>query len=125
MTLQEAISLVDEMKPNMMQEETKKRFISEAEGMVHEQIIMKHEHEEDQKERPVYDDSTDGATVLLVPAPYDMLYVYYLMSKIDQMNQEEDKEYNNRVRFENLWTDYSAAYHREHMPIQPARYYEL
>ena len=125
MTLQEALSMVDEMKTNLMKESTKIRFISEVEGMVHSQIIMKHEHEAEQETCPVYDDSTDPATVLLVPAPHAMLYVYYVMSKIDQMNQEEDKEYNNRVRFENIWDDYAAAYIREHMPLQPARYYNL
>ena len=117
MTLQEALSRTDELKDNMMSESTKIAFLSEVEGMVHEQIIMRHEHTPEQAVCPEYDDSTDRDTALLVPNRYAMLYVYYLMSKIDMMNQEEDKEYNNRVRFENMWTEYSDHYTREHMPI--------
>ena len=126
MTLQEALNLADELKPNMMQEATKIRFISEIEGKVHKEILMKHVHDAADEECPVYDSETDADnTELLVPAPYDMLYVYYLMSKIDLMNQEEDKEYNNRVRFENAWREFSDYWTREHMPLQPAKYYIL
>lgn len=126
MTLQEALNLADELKPNMMQEATKIRFISEIEGKVHKEILMKHVHDEADEECPVYDSETDADnTELLVTAPYDMLYVYYLMSKIDMMNQEEDKEYNNRVRFENAWREFSDYWTREHMPITSAPYYVL
>lgn len=124
MTLQEALDLTDQLKPNMMLLASKIRFISEIEGKVHAEIIMKHEHEQEDETCPTYDTTTSASsTELLVPAPYDMLYVYYLISKIDMLNQEEDKEYNNRVRFENAWGEFSDYWTREHMPLQPAPYY--
>ena len=126
MTLQEALDLADELKPNMMLTATKIRFISEVEGKVHKEILMKHVHDAEAETCPVYDSDTDAdETELLVPAPYDMLYVYYLMSKIDMMNQEEDKEYNNRVRFENAWREFGDYWTREHMPITKATYFVL
>ena len=83
MTLQEVLSTTDELKANMMSTATKVRFISEIEGRVHQEILMKHQHTEEEETLPVYDDNTDLSTTMLVPAPYDMLYVYWLMSKID------------------------------------------
>ena len=126
MTLQEALDLTDQLKPNMMLLATKIRFISEIEGKVHAEIIMKHEHEPEDETCPTYDTTTSrSSTELLVPAPYDMLYVYYLMSKIDMLNQEEDKEYNDRVRFENAWLEFADYWTREHMPITGSPYYTL
>ena len=54
-----------------------------------------------------------------------MLYVYYVMSKIDMLNQEEDKEYNNRVRFENKYRELQAWWIREHMPITKCSNYVI
>ena len=122
MTLQEVLSTTDELKANMMSEATKIRFISEIEGRVHQEILMKHEHTEEEETLPVYDDNTDPSTTMLVPAPYDMLYVYWLMSKIDMLNQEPEKEYNNSVRFDKAWNEFSDYWTREHMPLQPADY---
>lgn len=122
MTLQEVLSTTDELKANMMSTATKIRFISEIEGRVHQEILMKHQHTEEEETLPVYDDNTDLSTTMLVPAPYDMLYVYWLMSKIDMLNQETDKEYNNSVRFDKAWNEFSDYWTREHMPLQPADY---
>lgn len=125
MKIQDVLSRTDEMKDNMMLEATKISFINELEGMVHAQIIMKHEHTPEQEVCPEYNDDTDRDTELLVPTRFGMMYVYYLMSKIDMMNQEEDKEYNNRIRFENLWDDYSDEYRRNHMPIGAGTHYTI
>ena len=125
MTIQGVLSRTDEMKDNMMLEATKISFISELEGMIHAQIIMKHEHTPEEETCPEYNDDTDRDTELLAPDRYGMMYVYYLMSKIDMMNQEEDKEYNNRIRFENLWSDYSDEYRRNHMPVSAGTHYRI
>ena len=125
MTLQGVLDTVDQLKPNMMQRSIKIRFISELEGRIHQEILMKHVHSAEDEILPVYDDNTDDTTELLVPAPYDMVYVYYLMSKIDMMNQEEDKENNNRVRFENAWIEFDDYYTRTHMPLTVFPYFKL
>ena len=122
MTIQDALDMADELKPNMMQESTKIRFLSEIEGKIYHEIIMKHEHEDD-IDMPEYDSDTDTDTELLAPAPYDMVYVYWLISRIDHMNQEMDKYNNDRILFENAWGELSDYWTREHMPLQPASYY--
>lgn len=121
MTIQEALDMANELKPNMMIESTKIRFLSEIEGKIFNEIIMKHEHEN--MDMPEYDSETDRTTEMLAPAPYDMLYVYWLISRIDHMNQEMDKYNNDRALFENAWGELSDYWTREHMPLQPASYY--
>lgn len=43
MTIQEALDLVDELKPNMMARETKVKYLSILDGMIWHEIVMKHE----------------------------------------------------------------------------------
>ena len=125
MTLQEVLDFIDQLKPNMMQRSAKIRFISEIEGKIHEEILMKHVHSAEDEILPVYDNNTDGSTELLVPRPYDMVYVYYVLTKIDQQNQEEDKENNDRIRFETAWGDFDDYYTRTHMPLTVFPYFKL
>ena len=123
MNIQQALDMADQMLPNMMERPLKIAFLQEVEQLIHREIIMKHEHTPEEETCPEYNDDTDRDTELLAPDRYGMMYVYYLMSKIDMMNQEEDKEYNNRIRFENLWSDYSDEYRRNHMPISAGTHY--
>ena len=125
MTIQEAMDLANQMKPNMMIPGTQIRFLSELEGKIHEEIVMKHVHTEEEETKPQYDTGSDPGTVLLVPAPYDMLYVYWLMSKIDLMNMEMDKYNNDRALFENAYDEMSDWWTRTKMPLQAAREFML
>lgn len=116
MTIQGAIDKADKLKPNMMHESIKVDFLNEIEGKVFHEILMKHEHPEDMQ-CPHYDTDTDPGTTLLVPAPYDMLYVYWLMAQIDHLNQEMDHYNNDRSLFEDAWGNFGDYWTREHMPI--------
>ncbi len=119
MTIAEAINMTDELKANMMVSSTKIRYISELEGKIYKEILAKHAGNP-AEECPTYDSETDQSTELLVPAPYDMVYVYWLYSQIDIMNQEMDKYNNDRALFENAWTEFGDYWRREHMPITTA-----
>lgn len=120
MTIQEAISLTDELKANMMVSSTKIRFLSELEGKLYKEIFTKHA-DVPVEECPTYDESTDTSTEMLVPAPYDFIYVRWLISQIDIMNQEMDKYNNDRALFENAWTEFGDYWRREHMPVSTAQ----
>ena len=117
MNLQKALDLTDEMRPNMMERNTKILFLTEIEQILFREILMKHEHDEDEEELPQYDADTDPGTELLAPDPYSMLYVYWLMTKIDSQNLEFDKYNNDRSMFENAYANFSDYWTREHMPL--------
>ena len=124
MTLQAMLDKIDEMKPNTMSTTLKIGYISQIEGKIHNEILMKHEHDEEDETCPTYDENTNrNTTELLVPDAYADVYLYYVKTKIDEQNQEEDKENNDQIRFANAWDDFSNYWTREHMPLQPARYY--
>lgn len=121
MTIQQAMDKADRMKPNMMPTEDKIGFLSEIEGKIHEEIIMTHEHTAEEETRPEYDSETDPTTEMLVPAPYDMIYVYWLMAQIDHLNMEMDKYNNDRSLFEDAWGNFADYWNRKKMPIQRNR----
>ena len=117
MTLQGVIDKVDRIRANFMSRQDKIDYINEIEGKFHQEIVIKHEHTAEQETCPHYDDNTEPSTALLAPAPYDRMYEYYLMAKIDMLNGETEKENNNMARFEKEYGDLSDYWTREHMPI--------
>lgn len=69
---------------------------------------------------PEYSRDVDEGEELLLPERFKMVYVYWIMTRIDQYNQETEKENNNRARFENEYEQMSDWWTRTHRPI-PAR----
>lgn len=121
MTIQAALDMADQLKPNMMSRAAKILFLNEIEQMIHEELIMRHAHTQEEETKPEYDTDTDEGTELLIPSPYDMLYVYWIMSKIDLLNQELDKYNNDRALFENGYQQAADWINRTRMPISRVR----
>ena len=125
MTIQKALDLADQLKPNMMSRMVKIHFLEEIDRLIHEELVMTHEHTAAEETVPSYDTDTDGGTELIVPSPHDMLYVYWLMSKIDHMNQETDKYNNDRALFEREYEETSDWWTRTKRPLQKTREFML
>lgn len=70
---------------------------------------------------PEYNEQTDPGTALIVPDPYAMLYVYWLMTKIDLQNLEMDKYNNDRALFETAYDTMHDWWNRTYMPVQRHR----
>lgn len=121
MNIQEALDLADQMKPNMMSRQVKIGFLQEIDQKIYKEILLKHEHTEEEEVLPEYDIDTDGGTELLVPDPYSILYVFWLESRIDLLNQEQDKFNNDRALFENAYMEMHDWWNRERMPIRRHR----
>lgn len=125
MTIIQAINTTDEMKPNAMSATLKYKYLTEIEQLVHDEVLMRHVHTPEQEEKPVYTEDTDDDTELLVPDPYSMLYVYWLMSKIDIQTQEDGRYNVDRAHFENAWETMSDWWTRNHRPIQKVREFQV
>jgi hypothetical protein len=95
MTIAEAISKVDTLKPNTYSVDDKIEWLSNLDSRVKSQIIDAHK-----KCVPIYfygyDSDTDQETYLLVPPPYDELYLRWLEAMIDYYNSDDDR-YNNAI----------------------------
>lgn len=116
MTIIEAINCIDATNPNNYTQPEKVAWLSTLDGVIKKEIIDTHEGAEAVTFNG-YTEETPLDTELLVPAPYDEVYLFWLQSKIDYWNGEMGK-YNNSISMYN--TAYSAfekAYNREHKPI--------
>lgn len=123
MTINEAIARVDDLRDNTMAPNIKIAWLQLVDQQVYEEII-KGRVGADAVTLPDYSDN-DGERVLLVPPPYDMLYVYRLEAEICYKNQEIDRQANALTRYNELMDAYAKQYAREHrsLPHPPVVYY--
>lgn len=116
MTIQYAIDYVNRTKHNACDRRDLISCLSRLDHRVKLQIMDTHENEENISFTG-YDETTDVGTQLLVPVPYDEMYLRYLEAEIDRMNGQED-DYNNAIDlFNRLWQEFKHWYNRTHMPI--------
>ena len=121
MTIQTAIDRLDAMKPNMMDRKIKIAALSELDGLIHREIILKHWPAGDQLTYEGYDEGTDPGTELLAPFPYDEMYVFWLMCRVDLANMELDKYNNDRQLFNSGYDMFHDWWRRTHMPLTRVR----
>ena len=115
MTITEAIRMIDAMKPNSYSDADKVAWLSKLDGAIKKEIIDTHEDGENIV-FDGYNEYTPMDTELLVKAPYDDIYLYWLESRIDYYNGEYGR-YNNTVTTYNAaYSAYERFYNRAHMP---------
>lgn len=115
MTIIEVITQTDRAKPNTYTQAEKIRWLSALDGQIKREIIDTHCGAEDVVFHG-YDEGTPVTTVLLVPAPYDELYLFRLESMIDYSNREYDKYNNSVAMFNAAYASYAKYYNRTHKP---------
>lgn len=120
MTIAEAISKVDALKPNTYDFKDKVEWLSALDSRVKSKIIDAHHSNE-----PVffygYDSENDKEMELLVPAPYDEIYLRWLEAQIDYYNSDDDRYNNAIILFNNAYEDFKKYYTRTHMPISAGK----
>ncbi len=115
MTIMEAIYRIDNVKPNSYSEIDKIRWLSTLDGVIKSEIIDTHEGGSDVKFES-YDEQTNTSTNLLVPAPYDDIYIRWLEAQIDYANGEYGKYNNSLTAYNDAYTLFNRYYNRTHMP---------
>ena len=119
MTIREAIERIDSHKHNIYSQNDKIMWLSRLDSMVKTLIIDAHEGGDGVKFTG-YDDKTDLNTELLVPAPFDEVYLRWLEAQIDYSNGEYDKYNNAIVMYQTSYDGYANYYRRTHMPKRTA-----
>lgn len=118
MTIIEAINTIDKLcEGNGYSQEKKIAWLSKLDGVIKKNIIDKHEGSEDVTFNG-YDANTPLDTVLLVPDPYDEVYIFWLQSWIDYWNGEIGKYNNSTSMYEAAYENFARAYNRQYMPKQ-------
>ena len=126
MTIAEIIDMVDDLKPNKFTDEQKISWLSDCDSVIFKDVISTHERQDGDPETfSGYAADVDVSTKLLVDAPHDQLYRYYLEMQIDLYNKEISN-YNNTANIYNrAYADFASWYNREHMPRAVATHFRL
>ena len=115
MTINEALAAFAERCHSIMSEEEQVRVLSELDGRIKSEIIDTHEGGGGVKFEP-YGADVDRDTVLLVPFPYDGLYIDWLLV-CEMLRRDEIERYNNALyTFKEALGEYARWYNRTHMP---------
>lgn len=109
MTYQEAISTVDQLKPNTFDTELKVSWLDNLEERIRTQIINTHINSTET--------ITGDKTNLIAPAPYDEMYLRWLEAMIDYNNGDYDRFNNATILFDNAYEGFKRYYTRTHMPV--------
>lgn len=120
MTLIEAINRLDALKFNTYTQEDKVAWLSRLDSAVKLQIIDNHVRAENIPFSG-YDANTPLDTVLLVPAPYDEVYLRWMEAQIDYHNGEYDKYNNSIIMYNTAFDAYQKYYTRTHKPVPCGR----
>ncbi len=118
MTVRQVIDKVDLMRQNQVYDSIKIGWLSQLDGAIRANVINLHE----QNESVVLGEGADLAmlesTELLVPAPYDEIYCYWLLAQLD-FSMSEIARYNNSMALYNeAYTNFAVAYKRTHKPVE-------
>lgn len=111
MFVSEAIEKVKERKPNAYEDHMLLEWLNEIEARVQRELL-------DTTPEGIftYDIERDMERELLLPKPYDVLYLHYVIAMIE-FNQQEYEAYNNTTELVN--STFSAAqkyYHQIYGP---------
>lgn len=115
MTILDAIHQIDTLKPNTYSQEQKIRWLSTLDGTVKKEIIDTHEGGENVPFEP-YTVAT-ATSELLIPAPYDEVYIRWLEAQIDYTNGEYNKYQNSMTMYNTAYSSFERYYNRTHMPL--------
>lgn len=117
MTASEAIAWIDEKKHNIYTREDKLGWLLRLEQTAAE-FMGRYEGE------VMIPETLDWDTPLIIPAPFEDLYLYHLEAQMDYCNQELTKYNNAAAMFGARWEAFTGWYNRNHLyKSAPARYF--
>lgn len=116
MTIMEALHRIDTLKPNSYSNVEKVKWLSLLDGIVKREIIDTHEGGE-AVEFNGYTEEAELTTELLVPVPYDDVYIHWLEAMIDYTNGEYGKYANSMTMYNTSYMAFEKHYNRTHMPL--------
>ena len=106
MTVTDTISQADELRLNTISDEQKAAWVMGLDQQIGERIDM---------DSYVHSwPAGDGG--LLLPAPYDRVYVLYLCSQIDYYNNETALYGNDKAVYDEAMSEAMAWWRRQHCP---------
>lgn len=114
MTISDAITMVDALRPNQYSKDMKIRWLTRLDGMIWQEVIRTHEGAAETFDG--YSSAELESKEMLVAAPYDEdVYNNYLQAMIDRENGEAGKYSQSITLFNAAFVRWRNWYNREHM----------
>lgn len=115
MTVGEAIQKLDAIKVNAYSTAQKVQWLNEKEAEIWQNIISTHANPDHLEFEPLTEDNM--RRTLFADVPYDMLYVYWLQSRVDMANGEISKYNVSAQLFNAQYAAFDGYWNRTHRPI--------
>ena len=116
MKIYDAINSIDSLMFNTNSQKDKIDWLSRMDWIVKRHVIDTHEGGEDVTFTG-YNENTAMETELLVPPPYDEVYLRWMEAQIHYHNGEYDKYNAAIVMYNTAFDAYANFYKQNHMPI--------
>ena len=119
MTIIQAILGADLLRPNQLDQDLKIYWLAELDGQLQREVLMTHEGYTDPP-FPGFGPDVVETTRLMLPFPYDQLYVHYLVMRIDRALGELERYNNDAAVFNRLYQSWAGFHARTHRPLGAA-----
>jgi hypothetical protein len=113
MTIIDAINRAAQIRPNVRPQAEKIQWLSELDHKIKTEIIDVREGAELISFTP-YTEDTPLNTELLIPAPYDVVYIDYLVMKLDLANNETARYQNSSALYNTNLHSFIKYWYRTH-----------
>ncbi len=114
MTAEKIITLIDSIRPNTVDAETKLSWISNLEKKISEH--MTRYGEADITSAPITPESE-----IILGDEYAYMYAYYGAAMLDLGNQDISMYNNSSAYFNDMFENWQKKWRREHLPIKAKR----
>lgn len=118
MKINDAISKCDNIYPNTISNGDKVDLLSQLDGSVKAEIFDKYASDEE-VEFSGYTEDTSMDTALLVPFPFDNIYVSWLVAHMYLLMDEHGKYNDWLLIFNSEWDSFARYYAQTHVPKAP------
>jgi hypothetical protein len=131
MTLDEVIEGLATLKPHQYDDATVTKWVSDLEMALWDDVVSKHEDTNPNVEydddgelitdmsRPeAYDATSDGDTALMVPAPYDAVYIKHCAAQVDYWAGDYARYNNSMIMYNTALDKFTKWFHSTYEPKQ-------
>lgn len=115
MTVKQVIDRADSVKPNAFTSEEKLHWLGELEGRIGAELMFMSVQDLSELELRYPQDMTSE---LLVSPPYDDVYYYWLLTRIDESNGEFNKAANTQELFRARYNSFANWFLSRYDPVQ-------
>jgi hypothetical protein len=135
MTLDDVIEKVATLKPHQFDDATVTSWVSDVEMSMWDDIVSHYDDTNPEVEydddgelitdlpRPeAYDATADGDTELMVPAPYDDVYIKYCAAQVDYWAGDYARYNNSMIMYNQALDKYASWFNRTYLSKQPTNY---